>query len=273
MNIELQSGLWPIVSNPVQLQNALLNLVLNARDAMPDGGVLTISSRNATLDADYAESHADVMPGDYVALTVKDTGVGMPPDARERAFEPFYTTKEVGGGSGLGLSMVYGLVKQSRGHATIESEPGYGTTVTLYLPRMDMDENAALAHSTENSYAPGCGENILIVEDDAKVQRLTVKRLKWLGYRVVQVDSGVSALQVLAEHSDIDLMFSDVIMPGGMSGIDLANEVRRRHPDVRVLLTSGYTEEALDAEHLESFLQKPYTLQTLAERLRDVLDS
>ncbi|MGE0744216.1 MAG: PAS domain S-box protein [Rhodospirillales bacterium] len=267
-------GLWRAVVDPAQLESALLNLCLNARDAMPDGGRLTVELSNVQLDGSYASWHDDVAPGPYVLVAVSDTGIGMTAAVAARAFEPFFTTKEIGHGSGLGLSMVYGFVKQSRGHVKIYSEVGQGTTVKLYLPRAPHDadrRSAAVAAAVE-----GGSERILLVEDDELVRDHVAALLRALGYRVVSVADGAAALEVLRADAPFDLLFTDVVMPGGMNGRQLADSARRLFPDLPVLFTSGYTENALQSQgRLDPgvlLLHKPYRRPELAAKLREALD-
>ncbi len=266
-------GLWRAFVDPPQLENAILNLCINARDAMPDGGRLTIELINAHLDQSYADWNEEVTPGQYVLVAISDTGEGMTPEVMARAFEPFFTTKEVGKGSGLGLSMVFGFAKQSNGHVKVYSEPGLGTTVRLYLPRArgeEADREKAPAVSID-----GGAERILLVEDDDLVREHVTEQLRSLGYRVVSVSNGPAALEILRAADDFDLLFTDVVMPGGMSGRQLADAVRPLRPDLPVLFTSGYTENAvvhhgrLDAG--VNLLNKPYRRQDLARRVRQVL--
>ena len=266
----------PLV-DPGQLQSALLNLAINARDAMPGGGRLAIDVANAEVDMDYALALGDVRPGHYAVIAVTDDGVGMTPEVRERAFEPFFTTKSAGAGTGLGLSMVYGFAKQSAGHAQIYSEPGQGTTVRLYLPRAQEGE-AVVARQTEVTAAsfPARGERILVVEDDLRVRRVTVERLRDLGYAVLEATNGPDALARLAEPGDIHLLFTDMVMPGGMNGSDLAEEAARRRPSLKVLLTSGYAEPEVIRKGsivAANWLKKPYTALDLARKLREVFEA
>ena len=268
------AGLWKALIDAAQLESALLNLSINARDAMPEGGRLTIETANATLDEDYAAAHADVTPGDYVMVAVSDTGQGMTPDVIARAFEPFFTTKGAGRGSGLGLSMVYGFVKQSKGHVKLYSEYGYGTTVKLYLPRasFDADDHVPPPRSTGGK---GGAESILVVEDDDLVRAHVAGLLEGLGYSVTQVDSGIRGIEALRSGAPFDLLFTDVVMPG-MGGRQLADAARLLRPDLPVLFTSGYTENAI-VHHGRldpgvQLLQKPYRRQDLAEKVRAVLD-
>ncbi len=271
----LDEHLWPAIADAGQLENALLNLAINARDAMPDGGKLTIETANAHLDAEYAERSTEVTPGDYAMLAVTDTGIGMSREVIQRAFEPFFTTKDVGKGSGLGLSMIYGFIKQSGGHARIYSEPGHGTTVRLYLPRAP---DAAAAEPTlandEIAGAPA-RETILVVEDQPEVRALAVSQLASFGYRVLEAENGPNALEVLRADPGIDLLFTDVVMPGGTTGWQLAVEAQNLRPGLKVLFTSGYTE--VSSTHRgrlgkgAQLLSKPYRKADLARKVREVL--
>jgi len=271
----LANDLHPTLTDPGQVENALLNLALNARDAMPDGGMLTIETKNVTLDADYAATQIDVEPGSYVALSVTDTGTGMPPEVIERVFEPFFTTKGVGSGSGLGLSMVYGFAKQSGGHVAIYSEEGRGTTVTLYLPPASTD--AVTGTEMANLDLPEKGnETILVVEDDPGVRRLTVTRLEGLGYNVMAADNGPAAIKMLRGNKKIDLVLSDVVMPGGMTGFEVADQALEINPALKVLLATGYASggEMRSGEGRTKYpiLRKPYGLRDLAAALRELLE-
>ena len=263
------------VADAGQMENVLLNLAINARDAMPNGGQLIVETGFAILDADYAGEHPDVVPGDYVMLAVTDTGTGMTPEVMQRAFEPFYTTKGPGTGSGLGLSMVYGFVKQSNGHIQLYSEFGHGTTVRIYLPARDLGDTVAPDVAKPGARAAG-GETILVVEDDPRVRRVSVRRLKELGYKVIEAENGPSALKALDQAGHLDLLFTDVVMAGGMSGIDLAEEVRRRRPGLKILFTSGFAEPAIQKQGLMAtdtdWLAKPYATAELESKLRDLLD-
>jgi len=271
--------LWATRVDPGQVETALLNLAVNARDAMPSGGSLMVETRNTTIDQHYAAREVDVMPGDYVRISVSDTGSGMPEDILQKVFEPFFTTKQSGRGTGLGLSMVYGFAKQSGGNATIYSEVGFGTTVNIYLPRHEAE---APVKNTENpgvraGALGGSGELILVVEDDPRVMRLTIERLRVLNYRTVSATDGKQALEALSETPGIDLVFSDLVMPGGVSGYDVADIVRKRYPGIAVLLTSGYAEDLVHSDKLAersvSLLRKPYRQSELARRLREALDA
>jgi PAS domain S-box-containing protein len=271
----LGNGLWATFVDPNQLEGSLLNLAINARDAMPDGGKLTIEAANVYLDDAYAAT-AEVPPGQYVGVFVSDTGAGMAPEVISRAFEPFFTTKEVGQGTGLGLSQVYGFVKQSGGHVNIYSEVGAGTTVKLYLPRYYSDENAADDRPTTASIPRGREETILVAEDDSEVRSFTVETLRELGYRVVAAMDGHTALRLLDAHREIALLFTDVGLPGGMNGRQLADEAQRRRSRLKVLFTSGYARNAI-VHHGRldpgvELIAKPFTFSTLATTVRRILD-
>jgi signal transduction histidine kinase/HAMP domain-containing protein len=271
----LASDLEQTLVDPAQFENALLNLVINARDAMPQGGKLTLETANILIEDNDAATQAEVRPGPYVMLAVSDTGVGMEPELLERAFEPFFTTKETGKGSGLGLSMVYGLVKQSNGHITIQSEPGQGATVRLYLPRIMTSAPAATESHAADTPIRGLGETILVVEDDAEVRQFAVNALQGMGYEPLQAADAATALKILETSPQIALLFTDIVMPGAMDGVKLAVEAQRRYPGLRVLLTSGYTEHALigngqPAEGVE-VLTKPYRINDLGKKLRLLL--
>jgi signal transduction histidine kinase/ActR/RegA family two-component response regulator len=264
----------PALIDPSQLSTAILNLALNARDAMPHGGKLTLESRNVVLDENYARMNSEVDPGNYVMIAVSDTGEGMAPDLLDKVFEPFFTTKEVGKGSGLGLSMVYGFVKQSNGHIKIYSEVGHGTTVKLYLPQaaglVGPDKVTERGGDPERG-----GETILVVEDDPLVRQYVLTQIQSLGYSTLSASNGTEALAVIDSGKEIDLLFTDVIMPGSMNGRELAEAAIKRRPDMRVLYTSGYTENAiihhgrLDAGVL--LLAKPYRRSDLATLIRAAL--
>ncbi len=268
-------GVPPALVDAGQLENAILNLGINARDAMAGGGQLTIETASVFLERGAAETDADLVPGTYVMISVTDTGSGMSAEVLARAFDPFFTTKEVGKGSGLGLSMVYGFAKQSRGHVRIHSEPGRGTTVRLYLPPAVTALNVA-EPAPEHGPAPRGRETILVVEDDALVRQHVIGVLETLGYRVLGAANGREAIERLRGHPDIDLLFTDVVMPGGMNGRELADAAQALRPELPVLFTSGYTEDAivhhgrLDPDvHL---LRKPYRRQDLAAKLRQLLN-
>jgi signal transduction histidine kinase/FixJ family two-component response regulator len=275
--IEVESvvagGLWNTLTDVAQLENTILNLALNARDAMPDGGKLTLEVANASLDDAYARQHSEVKAGQYVMIAVTDTGVGMTPEQAERAFEPFFTTKPEGQGTGLGLSQVYGFVKQSGGHVKIYSESGHGTSVKIYLPRSRQAEGQTSAPLTAS--ATGRGECVLVVEDDTAVREAAVDMLDELGYRVLQAEDGSSALTILRGGARIDLLFTDVVMPGPVKSRELARHAATLQPGIAVLFTSGYTENAiihhgrLDADVF--LLSKPYRKEELARKVRAVL--
>jgi signal transduction histidine kinase len=275
--IEIESMLGhdsaPALIDPSQLSTALLNLALNARDAMPDGGKLTLETRNVVLDEGYAAVNEEVKPGGYVMIAVSDTGEGIPATLLDKVFEPFFTTKEVGKGSGLGLSMVYGFAKQSNGHVKIYSEEGHGTTVKLYLPQAAGNPDA-LAESGLSGGEHG-DESILVVEDDALVRDYVTTQIKRFGYRTLAASNAAEGLAIINGPERIDLLFTDMIMPGGMNGRQLAAEALKRRPELKVLYTSGYTENAivhhgrLDAGVL--LLPKPYLSSDLARMIRTAL--
>ncbi len=267
-------SLWPALVDSARLESTLLNLCLNARDAMPDGGRLTIETANMRLDQSYCELHNEVTPGQYVMVAVTDSGSGISAENLGRVFDPFFTTKEKGKGTGLGLSMVYGFVKQSRGHINIYSEPGQGTTVRMYLPRADTADEPFVAVPQVTTV--GGSEKILLVEDDAMVSQFVEAQLTQLGYRIVIAANAKEALQLLPLHEDIDLLFTDVVMPGEMNGRQLADVVMAKRPEVKVLFTSGYTENSI-VHHGRldpgvQLLSKPYRRAELAQRVRQVLD-
>ncbi|HYD99480.1 MAG TPA: CHASE3 domain-containing protein [Alphaproteobacteria bacterium] len=271
------ASLWPTHVDPAQVENAILNLALNARDAMPNGGTVTIETGNVTLDAFEARAHGDVRPGDYVTVAVRDEGTGMPPDIMERVFDPFFTTKPEGQGTGLGLSMVYGFVKQSRGHIQIDSAPGCGTTVRLYLPRAQAAPTAAAKPRAADDALPGGGETILVAEDNDDVRGFAVQILEDLGYAVLQAPTGDLALEMIEAGAPVDLLFTDVIMPGRIRGGELAMRARALRPGLPVLFTSGFTDNAIlqDGRLDEGchFLGKPYRPAEVARKVRAALDA
>jgi PAS domain S-box-containing protein len=279
IEIELRPapGLWLARADRGQVESALLNLAINARDAMAPGGKLTIETRNAHLDEDYMRANEEIAPGDYVMLAVTDTGSGMPPEVIERAFEPFFTTKATGKGSGLGLSMIYGFAKQSGGHLKIYSEVGHGTTIRLYLPRHAnaAAEPAAGAPIAASEHAGG-RETILVVEDDPMVRGLVTEHLTALGYRVLDTPDGAGAQRILAGQEEIDLLLTDVVLPGAMTGRQLAEAARKLRPGLRILFSSGYTQHSIDHQgKLEPgvrFLPKPFRRAELADKVREALD-
>ncbi len=276
ISVELADDLWPVTVDPAQLEAALVNLATNARDAMAAGGRLKVAAANRRLDADYASLHSEVTPGDYVRIEVSDTGTGMAPAILARIFEPFFTTKEVGKGTGLGLAMVFGFMKQSGGHVNVYSEPGAGSTFRLYMPRAAA---AAAADAPEPDTAPArraAGETVLAVEDNAALRRLVVRQLAELGYRVIPAQNATEALALL-EHETVDLLFTDVVMPGDMDGFGLARHVLAHWPKIRVVLTSGFPETRIDGKlgvltASTRLLSKPYRRTELARALRDALD-
>ncbi len=271
------ADLWPATVDPVQLESAVLNLAVNARDAMPAGGRLTIETANIEFDAEQAAAYPEIKPGQFVMIAVGDTGIGMPPGVVARAFEPFFTTKDVGKGTGLGLSMVYGFVKQSGGHARIYSEVGHGTVVRLYLPRSVAAAETASITPAANTQLPTGAERVLFVEDDAMVRQNTGRQLAALGYEVVTAENAIEALALVDKGCVPDLLFTDVVMPGGVNGRQLALRLRERWPDLPVLYTSGYAHGALtiDGEQVAAkyVLGKPYRRRELAAKLREVLDA
>ncbi|MFY9288746.1 MAG: PAS domain S-box protein [Alphaproteobacteria bacterium] len=278
ITISAEGNLNKAIADPTQLETAILNLALNARDAMPFGGNLHITINNASLDKNYQLEQPEVRPGDYIVIAVTDDGEGMTPEVRQRVFEPFFTTKEIGKGSGLGLSMVYGFMKQSNGHVAIYSEPSLGTTVRLYLPA------AVSATTTESVPKPAVDlsalrgrETILVAEDDPFVRGHAVSSLESFGYRVLTAIDGRDALAKLNQDPTIDALFSDVVMPGGLSGWELAEQAQRHRPGLKVLLTSGYPMETLAARtpHNQdiAILNKPYRKSDLGRRIRQILDA
>jgi PAS domain S-box-containing protein len=278
IGLKLERNLWPAVVDPTQLTSALLNLSVNARDAMPDGGHLMLETANVILDDGYVQAAMDVPPGNYVMVAVTDTGTGIPADIRDKIFEPFYSTKEVGKGTGLGLSMVYGFVKQSGGHIRVYSEIGFGTTFKVYLPSADENsQKNATADSTSEAGFDAEGETILVVEDDAMVRTTVATQLQSLGYKTLSTKNAKEALELIDGGAEFDLLFTDIIMPGGMNGRQLADEAAKRRSSLKILFTSGYTENAvIQHGRLESgvlLLTKPYRKWDLARMLRLALAS
>jgi PAS domain S-box-containing protein len=271
----LGSDLWSTKVDRAQLESGLVNLAINARDAMPKGGKLVIETRNAVVDADQQDVDLRPKRGEYVQLSVTDTGHGMTPEALQRALEPFFTTKEVGRGTGLGLSMVLGFAQQSGGHLTIYSEMGVGTTVNMYLPRQPEDGQQPALSTTPEVKKTGNGETILVVEDDLKVRKLTISRLERLGYRVHAAIDGEQARKMLDITPGIDLVFTDLVMPGEFSGYDVAQYVQQHYPEIKMLLTSGYAEELTRSDKLQAnqlkLLRKPYRLQELAAAVAEAM--
>jgi PAS domain S-box-containing protein len=271
LRFRITDDLWPLAADRPQMENAILNLALNARDAMPDGGILTIEVSNVELEEDALVAPSG--PGDYVLVKITDEGVGMTADVLERAFEPFFTTKDVGKGSGLGLSMVYGFVKQSGGHVQIDSVVGYGTTIRMHMPRGSGTERGPKGR--DHGEPRGADQLILVVEDDEAVRRLVIKLLERLGYRCIEAEDAQGALKLVDQRSDIDLLFTDIILPGGTSGAGLADEVRRRRPNLPVVFTTGYSRDALPADgklgSRVDLVEKPYEKAHLARVLHDAL--
>ena len=271
----VEGELWTAYADPGQLENAILNLAINARDAMPNGGALTVTTANVPLDERYRDLHPEVNPGEYVMVSVTDDGTGMPKQVLDHVFEPFFTTKEVGKGSGLGLSMVYGFVKQSNGHVAIYSEPGLGTTVRIYLPAIAVTSDKAPSLVPVEMVAPTGREAILIAEDDPFVRSYAVTCLSSLGYLVTEAVDGREALHKLTEGAAADILFTDIVMPGGINGWELAERARQIRPGLKVLLTSGYALETLaERGRLPPgavILNKPYRKAELAKRVREAL--
>ena len=272
----LAGGLWPTLADGNQLENALINLAINARDAMPEGGKLTIETANTHLDEAYARMHEEVEPGQYVGIFVTDTGVGMARETVAHAFEPFFTTKEIGQGTGLGLSQVYGFIKQSGGHVKIYSEVGLGTTVKLYLPRYRGTEQAVDEKLETHQLPRGRSELVLVVEDDPDVRDYTVEMVGDLGYSVLSAPDGASALRLLDSHREVSLLFTDVGLPGGMNGRQLAEQALRRQPQLKVLYTTGYARNAIiNQGRLDPAVEvvfKPFTYSDLATKIRHILE-
>lgn len=281
LEVVLGGGLWPALADPNQLENAILNLAVNARHAMPEGGKLTIETTNAYLDEAYVRRFGDLHAGQYVQISVADTGAGIPPDVLDRVFEPFFTTKAAEAGSGLGLAMVHGFVKQTGGHVRIYSEIGHGTTVKIYLPRLHEVEMVASAPmpSAENTAPVGGArpdETILLVEDNEGVREYARAALEELGYTIIEAANAADALQLASDGGRIDLLFTDVVLPGGVSGRQLSDSLLKLRPNLPVLYTTGYTRNAivhhgrLDPD--VNLLNKPYTQQDLLRKVRELLD-
>jgi PAS domain S-box-containing protein len=266
IDLAVADGLWPIRSDTAQIEAAIVNLALNARDAMPDGGQLAIRLENRRVD------QGEVEPGDYVELTVTDTGTGMPVEVLKRAFEPFFTTKGVGKGTGLGLSTTYGFVKESRGHIEIESTPGAGTSVRILLPRSEAAQSRREGEARCTPTPPAQGETILVVEDDPAVREVAVSALSQLGYRVLEAGTAEAGLDLLDRHAGVRLLFTDLLMPGAMGGRELAREALRRHPELKVLYVSGYGGAAELQDEEIGLIRKPYRGEDLAGRVRAILD-
>jgi two-component system NtrC family sensor kinase len=265
--IDVGRNIWPVAVDVHELELALINLVVNARDAMPGGGTITISARNIRLQPEDTPEH---LSGAFVALTIADTGCGIEPDILPKVFEPFFTTKQLDKGTGLGLSQVYGLTRQSGGTVTITSQVGKGTMVTIYLPRshQPLSEDPMVDGNSPQGY-----ETVLVVEDNPEVQEVAGLLLNQLGYRVFHVQSAAAALELLASGEAIDLVFTDVVMPGELDGLALARRVKAEYPDIAVLLTSGYAKALHTMEAGLPLVRKPYQLQTLARAIREALDT
>jgi signal transduction histidine kinase/CheY-like chemotaxis protein len=273
----LAGGLWPVSVDVSQLESAIVNLAVNARDAMLSGGKLTIETANTFLDESYANAHDEVRPGQYVLLAISDSGVGMSKEVLEQAFDPFFTTKEIGEGTGLGLSQVYGFIKQSGGHVKIYSEPGDGTTVKMYLPRLVADIDGTVVAKRDEAAAVGNeSEVILVVEDEEDVRAATVTMLRDLGYCVIEAADGPAALRFLADHDDVRLLFTDIGLPGGLTGRQLADQAAALRPGLRVLYTTGYARNAVVHHGVldpgVELLVKPFNYAALASRVRALLD-
>jgi signal transduction histidine kinase len=273
IDLKPNNQLWTAEIDPLHLESALLNLAVNARDAMYDGGTLTIETANIELDKCYAAMQIEVIPGEYIMLALSDTGGGIEAENLERAFEPFFTTKEVGQGSGLGLSMVFGFAKQSGGHVTIDSEVGQGTTVRLYLPRAQPDNPAEVDAPGEIPRAEG--ETILVVEDDSDLLQLIVKMLEDLGYKVLQAGNGSEALTLMERREQIHILLTDVVLPGGVSGLQIANQAAQILPGIKTLFMSGYSQDAITKQsglpEGISLIKKPFRKVNLELKLRKAL--
>ena len=264
-----------VTINGAQLDSAIVNLSVNARDAMPGGGVLTIRSLVQTLDESETSGPTEVPPGTYAVVEVSDTGTGMPPDVVKRIFEPFFTTKGPGRGTGLGLSMVFGFMKQSRGYTTVRSIEGRGTTFRLYLPADDAGVSAVADGPIAEGVVKGRGERILVVDDNPQIRKVIVSQLESLGYRPLEATNPDDALRIVGDRDDIDLLFTDIVMPGGLDGFALARAARARRPALRVLASSGFpgengTSDSSEQETLPMLI-KPYRRQALAATIADVL--
>ncbi|HUO82243.1 MAG TPA: MHYT domain-containing protein [Gammaproteobacteria bacterium] len=276
LTIRPAGELWLTEIDRNQLESALFNLIINSSEAMPNGGTLTIETSNAVLAEDYAAENPGVTPGEYVLLSVRDSGSGISRDVLSRVFEPFFSTKEVGKGAGLGLSMVYGFVMQSKGHINIYSEEAQGTSVHIYLPRSGAAGQQAIVSSATGTQTQKRRDRILLVEDDAGVRQAGSRILQGLGYQVFEAENGASALAILETHADIDLLFSDVVLPGGMSGPELARHARKHNRRLKVLFTSGYSDTVVfnagAMQDGETVLDKPYRIEELANTVREILD-
>jgi CheY-like chemotaxis protein len=270
-------GLWLADADPNQLEVAILNLAVNARDAMPNGGKLTLETGNIHLDEKYAAGQSEVLPGQYVMLAVTDNGCGMTPEVKSKAFDPFFTTKDIGHGTGLGLSQVYGFVKQSRGHVKIYSESGEGTTIKIYLPRVHLSSVVEEVETHEPVARGSLRETVLVVEDDPDVRTYSCDTLRELGYSILEAETGRAGLQMLETHPEISVLFTDVGLPGGMNGRQLVEQARKKRPHLKVLFTTGYARNAIVHEgRLDpgvELITKPFSQAGLAAKLRDILDA
>jgi len=269
VTVKIQEQLWPVSVDLAEFDLALLNIAVNARDAMPEGGVFRVEARNVTLDA--GDPAGEGLAGDFVAVTLSDTGVGMSPEVLAQAFEPYFTTKEIGLGSGLGLSQVYGFAKQSGGAASIVSAPSRGTSITLYLPRAAKKPAAAASNVTAAPLA--LSGRIIVVEDEADVARVTIEVLRDIGYQAIEAKDGYAALALIEQDPTIDLVLSDVVMPGGMSGLELGRTLRKQRPGLPVVLATGYTQwgsRVMDEDF--TLIAKPYHREALAAAIRAALE-
>ncbi|WP_122430998.1 ATP-binding protein, partial [Pseudomonas viridiflava] len=276
LEMQLAGDLWTAEADPNQLENALLNLVLNARDAMPDGGLLTVETYNRQLDKAFTNAHENLLPGDYVVLSITDNGCGMPEAVISRAFDPFFTTKPIGQGTGLGLSMIYGFSKQSHGHVAIKSEVGRGTTVELFLPRFKGNQDEDEQSFQSNAVYAKEGETVLIVEDDPAVRALVSEVLSELGYAFIEAGDSLSAVPILESGQRIDLLISDVGLPG-MNGRQLAEIARQLRPELKVLFITGYAEHAAARSgFLDTGMQlitKPFAFDHLTSKVREMIEA
>jgi CheY-like chemotaxis protein len=274
IEMALSPNVWPVQIDRAQFEAAIANLATNARDAMPRGGSLLIATSNGQLDEAYATTHADVTAGEYVVVEVSDSGSGMPPDVLARIFEPFFTTKEQGKGTGLGLSMVFGFIKQSGGHITVHSEPEDGTTFRLYLPKVP-DLVALQEEGIEEGVTLGGSETVLVVEDNAGLRRIVVRQLSEAGYRVLEAPDAAAAMTIIESTERIELLLTDVVMPGEMDGRDLAQAAVARRPMLRILLTSGFPDARWSGSTMRTggrLLSKPYRKEELRRVVREMLD-
>lgn len=273
ITVQLQDNLPSVLSDTTQLQSALINIALNARDAMPQGGKLIIRSEAVTVDDSYLAQELDVAEGPYVRISVTDTGRGMGPDTQQRIFEPFFTTKPIGRGTGLGLAMVYGFVRRCGGHVTVYSEIGHGTTIGLYFPVIDAMPKDGQHKFDARKHLATNNQTVLVVEDNPQVRTLATARLIELGYRVKEAESGDAAAALLRAQSDVDAVFTDLVMPGTLDGLALAQHVATNYPKIRILLTSGYAEDILSKQSSElghPILRKPYRQSALANALSEL---